>query len=65
MRIEARNRLVMAKMFERVKQENIDYKKDFLPKLADAIVYSTTKEKNNTDGLVEKIINGLEKLKKT
>jgi hypothetical protein len=32
--------------------------------MADAIAYSTIKEKNSTDGLVEKIINGLEKLRK-
>ncbi len=64
MRIEASNRVAMAKMFERVKNENTDYQKEFLPKLADAIVYSTAKEKNNTDGLVEKIINGLGKFKK-
>ena len=55
MRIEASNRVAMAEMFERVKNEDIDYKKEFLPKIADAIVYSTVKEKNNTDELVEKI----------
>ncbi len=64
LRIEASNRVAMAKMFERVKHENNDYQTEFLPKLVDAIVYSTTKEKNNADGLVEKIINGLTKLKK-
>jgi tetratricopeptide (TPR) repeat protein len=65
MRIEVSNRVAMAEMFERVKNENIDYKKEFLPKLADAIVYSTMKEKNNTDGLLEKIIDILGKFKKT
>ncbi len=64
LRIEASNRVAMAKMFERVKHENNDYQTEFLPKLVDTIVYSTTKEKNNADGLVEKIINGLTKLKK-
>ncbi|VVH59001.1 TPR domain protein, putative component of TonB system [uncultured Gammaproteobacteria bacterium] len=64
LRIEASNRVAMSKMFERVKHENDAYQKEFLPKLADAIAYSTIKEKNNTDGLVEKTINGLEKLRK-
>ncbi|RUA06028.1 MAG: hypothetical protein DSY43_03200 [Gammaproteobacteria bacterium] len=64
LRIEASNRVAMAKMFERVKHENNDYQKEFLPKLSDAIVYSTIKEKNDSNGLVEKIINGLEKLRK-
>ncbi|VVH59756.1 hypothetical protein BAZOLSSOX_1017 [uncultured Gammaproteobacteria bacterium] len=65
LRIEASNRVAMSKMFEQVKHENDDaYRQEFLPKLADAIAYSTIKEKNNTDGLVEKIINGLEKLRK-
>ena len=55
----------MSKMFEQVKHENDDaYRQEFLPKLADAIAYSTIKEKNSTDGLVEKTINGLEKLRK-
>ncbi|CAC9984241.1 hypothetical protein [uncultured Gammaproteobacteria bacterium] len=65
LRIEASNRVAMSKMFEQVKHENDDaYRQEFLPKLADAIAYSTIKEKNSTDGLVEKIINGLEKLRK-
>ena len=65
LRIEASNRVAMSKMFEQVKHENDDaYRQEFLPKLADAIAYSTIKEKNNTDGLVEKTINGLEKLRK-
>ncbi|SMN11914.1 TPR domain protein, putative component of TonB system [uncultured Candidatus Thioglobus sp.] len=64
LRIEASNRLAMAKMFERVKNENEEYQKEFLPKLADAIVYSTIKEKNNTGNLVDKIIDGLEQFKK-
>jgi hypothetical protein len=63
LRIEAGNRVAMAKMFERVKNENNEYQKEFLPKLSDAIAYSTIKAKNNTDGWVEKIINVLEKLK--
>jgi hypothetical protein len=49
--------VAMAKMFERVKNENNEYQQEFLPKLSDAIVYSTIKAKNNSDGLVEKIIN--------
>ncbi len=64
LRIEASNRVAMAKMFERVKNENSAYQQEFLPKLTDAIVYSTTQTKNNTDGLIEKITNILEKLKK-
>ncbi|VVH64494.1 TPR domain protein, putative component of TonB system [uncultured Gammaproteobacteria bacterium] len=64
LRIEASNRVAMAKMFERVKNENNEYQQEFLPKLSDAIVYSTIKAKNNSDGLVEKIINVLEKIKK-
>ncbi len=65
LRIEASNRVAMSKMFEQVKHENDDaYRQEFLPKLADAIAYSTIKEKNSTDGLVEKTINGLEKLRK-
>ncbi len=64
LRIEASNRVAMAKMFERVRNENSAYQQEFLPKLTDAIVYSTTQTKNNTDGLIEKITNILEKLKK-
>ncbi len=63
-RIEASNRVAMAKMFERVKNENNEYQKEFLPKLANAIVYSTNKENNNSDGLVEKIVEALNKFKK-
>jgi hypothetical protein len=44
--------------------KNNEYQQEFLPKLSDAIVYSTIKAKNNSDGLVEKIINVLEKIKK-
>jgi hypothetical protein len=40
LRIEASNRVAMAKMFERVKNENNEYQQEFLPKLSDAIVYS-------------------------
>lgn len=64
LRIEASNRVAMAKMFERVKNENNEYQSEFLPKLADAIAYSTLKEKNSSDGMVGRIIDGLEKLKK-
>ncbi len=71
LRIEASNRVAMAKMFERVKSKEYNYQKEFLPKLADAIVYSTIKEKNsnglvekNSNGLVEKIIDIPDKLKK-
>ena len=47
LRIEASNRVAMSKMFEQVKHENDDaYRQEFLPKLADAIAYSTIKEKN-------------------
>ena len=64
LRIEASNRLAMAKMFETVHRNHQDYQKEFLPKLVDAIVYSTRKEKNNSDGLLEKTINTLGKLRK-
>jgi hypothetical protein len=43
---------------------NHHYITNYLSKLSDAIVYSTIKAKNNSDGLVEKIINVLEKIKK-
>jgi hypothetical protein len=46
LRIEASNRVAMSKMFERVEHEDSTYKQEFLPKLADAIAYSTIKEKN-------------------
>ncbi len=64
LRIEASNRLAMAKMFETVHRNHQGYQKEFLPKLVDAIVYSTIKEKNNSDSLLEKTINTLGKLKK-
>ncbi len=63
LRIEAKNRVAMAKMFEKVKNENDNYRKELLPKLAEAIAYSTIKEKNS-NGLAEKIIDILDKLKK-
>jgi hypothetical protein len=38
----------MAKMFERVKNENNEYQQEFLPKLSDAIVYSTMRPLHNS-----------------
>ncbi len=59
LRIEASNRLAMAKMFEKVrnKKDDSDYKKEFLPKLADAIVYSTRKEHKPENNIVETIVS--------
>jgi hypothetical protein len=48
LRIEASNRVAMAKMFERVKNENNEYQQEFLPKLSDAIVYSTMRPLHNS-----------------
>jgi Flp pilus assembly protein TadD len=67
LRIEASNRLAMAKLFEKTRQtkgELETYKKEFLPKIVDSIVYSTLKNNDNNHGLLVKITNLRGKLKK-
>jgi hypothetical protein len=67
LRIEASNRLAMAKLFEKTRQtkgELETYKKEFLPKIVDSIVYSTLKNNDNNYGLLEKITDIRGKLKK-
>ena len=55
LRIEAENRIAMAKMFEKInKKDDKDYKM-FLPHIVDAIAYSTIK--TNQDSSIPENIN--------